>query len=178
MHALQYRIPVRSVIVWLVTLGLVLALVVSVAPAAGAQDGNIEPSGMNQNTNSDQTITWTSSFNSITYTEGDTLFVPVEWEVDCGATESLDSVRLRGDGFTPGGEVEGTDPVVVASTDTSTLFSFAFTQLHQPGRRAVAKGNAQFLVDVGIDQDCDGTVDGQASLGVNVHVATGPSEPE
>jgi hypothetical protein len=42
----------------------------------------------------------------------------------------------------------------------------------------VAKGNAQFLVDVGIDQDCDGTVDGQASLGVNVHVATGPSEPE
>jgi hypothetical protein len=175
MHALQRRIPARSVIVWLVM--LVLALVVS-APAAGAQEGNIEPSAFNQNTNGDQTITWTSSFNSITYTEGDTLFVPVSWEVDCGATDSQDSVRLRGDGFTPGGQVFGTDPVVEASTDSSVLFSFAFTQLHQPGRRAVAKGNGQFLVDVGIDQDCDGVVDGEASLGVNVHVASGESEPE
>lgn len=177
MHPLRRRIPARSATVWLVV-GLVLAMVVSAAPAAGAQEGNIDPSASNTNTNGAQTITWTSSFTDDAYTEGETLFVPVSWSVDCGTTSSLDSVRLRGDGFTPGGEVEGTSPVVEGSTDSSTLFSFAFTRLHQPGRRAVAKGNGQFLVDVGIDQDCDGTVDGQASLGVNVHVATGPSEPE
>jgi hypothetical protein len=49
-------------------------------------------------------------------------------------------------------------------------FYFTFTKLHQPGKREVAKGNTEFnlFVDVGPGGDI-----GNATLGTNLHVATG-----
>lgn len=143
---------------------------------AGAAGAELVQSGTNTNTNGAQTITWTSAFSDDRYVVGDTVTVPVTWVTDCGATSGSD-VTLRGTGFSPDG-VTGTTPRTVVASANALTFEFEFTSLHQPGRRGVAKGNAQFLVHVQIDQDCDGIVDGTAQLGVNVHVATGDSEAE
>ena len=149
-----------------------LAVVLVIAATAGA----LTPSGSNTNTNGDQTITWSSSFTDDRYVAGRALTVPVTWTTSCGATLGR-SVRLRGGGFTPSG-VTGTAPQLLSATASSSTFSMRLTSLHQPGRRGVAKGNAQVTVTVAIDQDCDGVTDGTAGLGVNIQVATGDSEPE
>jgi len=116
---------------------------------------------------------------------GDTLEVTVQWS----ASEPTESLAIafgpRGAGFSPGGvgaEVDfngvvphlpladpgqcGVDPD--APSYSHFTFTLKFTSLHKPARRGggVAKGNAQFEVDVVFGDEV-------VSLGTNVHVATG-----
>jgi hypothetical protein len=56
-------------------------------------------------------------------------------------------------------------------------FYFNFTHLHQPGKRAgqVAKGNAELNLFVNVGEEGD---IGNATLGTNLHVATGDEPPD
>lgn len=131
---------------------------------------------------------------------GDALEVTVQWSIhdDVGASTgnptSFSGIGPRGPGFSPEG-VSGMfvgDPTVsgepTAIPDPSECgidpgsdsyrthtFLFTFTDLHQPGKREVAKGNAEFnlFVDVGEEGDI-----GTATLGTNLHVATGDEPPD
>ncbi len=136
-------------------------------------DGNIVSNNSNSAVNGAQTIGWTSSFSNNNYVVGDFVVVRVEWNVDCGATSFNPDghpvgIVPRGSEFSPEG-VTGTSPVLLASGNDWAVFCFQYTAMG-------VKGNAQFNVLVGIDEDCDSTVDGSAMLGINVHVRTDGGE--
>jgi hypothetical protein len=162
----------------------------------GAPNAQFEEIGCNRLEVGSQIIYWTSAFASSDYVVTDPptmLQVTVTWDGSVCAIGGDSSptcrtlvplgVRLRGDGFSPGG-VQGTEPRLIGTTATSATFEIAFTRLHQPGNKPEGKGNAQILLDVQVDQNCDGVPDTKRSgepattaLGVNVHVLTGPDQP-
>ena len=117
---------------------------------------------------------------------GETLEVTVQWSASGPQTDSgAIAFGPRGAGFSPGGVggevVFGVEPQLqladpgqcevdpLAGSYNHFTFTLKFTSLHQPGRRGggIAKGNAQFEVDVNFGGEVVG-------LGTNVHVATGP----
>jgi len=181
---------------------LALAGIVGVASASAEQafdpeappNHQFESIGCNVLTVGSQTIDWTSAFGTDDYELNTILRVTVTWDgsvcptpdstsPNCGAMPKGISVRQRGGGFSPGG-VTGTlyqPPVEI--TDGSLTFDIAFTNLHTKGNSGASKGNAQLLVDVQVDQDCDGNLDMRGetpvttALGVNVHAQTAPDEP-
>ncbi|MGQ0571712.1 MAG: hypothetical protein ACT4P5_19590 [Armatimonadota bacterium] len=142
-----------------------------------------------------------SKSGNIVSGEGDVLEVTVQWSIaddggfSTGTPTSFTGIGPRGPGFSPEG-VSGMfvgDPAVsgvpTAIPDPSECgidpgslsygihtFYFTFTDLHQPGRRGggVAKGNAEFNLFVDVDEGEIGT----ATLGTNLHVATGAEPPD
>lgn len=143
-----------------------------------------------------------SKSGNIVSGEGDVLEVTVQWSIvddegaSTGVPTSFTGIGPRGPGFSPegvsgmfvgdptvSGEPTAIDDPSECGVDTESnsygthTFYFTFTELHQPGRRAgqVAKGNAEFNLFVGVGEE--GEI-GTATLGTNLHVATGDEPPD
>jgi hypothetical protein len=134
----------------------------------------------------DYTFAESSRSGEIVTGQGDTLEVTVQWSTSEPQTESsATGFGPRGAGFSPGGvggevEFNGVVPHLPladpgqcevhpeAPSYNHFTFTLKFTSLHKPARRGggIAKGNAQFEVDVAVGGEV-------VSLGTNVHVATG-----
>lgn len=145
----------------------VLALGVINMPALAA----VELVAQDTKTVGDTTVTWDSSFQDLSYTLGDTIVLPVTWQIDAGSG-SFSSFTLRGPQFTP----KGPDPArgelvsVQLVQDSSSPMTegrvdvaVQFTELHCDLEREVEIGNGHFSLLLN-------TTEGVVAYGVNVHV--------
>jgi hypothetical protein len=148
-----------------ITIALSLPLMGSLAIAA------VELVEQDTKTVGATTITWDSSFRDLSYTVGDGITIPVNWQVDAGAA-SFNNFVLRGPRFTPKGPDPATGNLISvtliqdsssAGTSGQVNATFRFTELHCDQNRNRQIGNAHFSLVLN-------TTEGVVAYGVNVHV--------
>jgi len=148
----------------------VLALAVALALLSVGK-GAITTVKWSTKTEGATTVTWTSSFEDLDYTLGETVQVVVNWDVLAGAAQYED-FGLKGKGFTPVSLQEPVDGEVlsIAQSGNTVTVEFRFTDLHWDAERLVDIGNAHFKLYLMVDSNGDGLVDTLTGYGVNVHV--------
>lgn len=117
------------------------------------------------------TVTWTSSFEDVDYTVGDTVQVVVTWDVLAGVAQYED-FGLKGKGFTPVSlqDPVGGDVLSIYPSGKTVTIEFRFTDLHWNDEGLVDIGNAHFKLYLMVDSNGDGLIDTLTGYGVNVHV--------